>query len=123
LLLLLLLSSLLLLLLVVVVVVVVFYINHVDRISTGMVTSACKGEYKNRMFLSEFENLKQYSRDTRSNLGQGTGYDVNVFVHFLFRQENSLTVGLQRNRPRHVPSHSIPLYTAQLIQRYVTARV
>ena len=119
---LLLLSSLLLLLLLLVVV-VVFYINHADRISTGMVTSECIGEYKNRMFLGEIEHLKQYSRDTHSNLGQGTGYAVKLFVYFLFRQENSLTVGLQRNRPRHVPPHSIPLYTAPLIHWYLTARV
>jgi hypothetical protein len=65
---------------VVVVVVVVVNINHADRASTDMVTSACKGEYKNRMFLSEIEHLKQYSRDTHSNQGQSTGYAVKFFV-------------------------------------------
>jgi hypothetical protein len=94
-------NFLLYILFVVVVVVVVVNINHADRLSRGMVTSARKGEYKNRMFLSEIEHLKQYSRDKHSNHGLGTGYAVNFFVYFLFRQQNSLTVCLRRNRPRH----------------------
>jgi hypothetical protein len=77
------------------------------------------------MFLSTIENLKQYSRDgpTHSNHGQSTGYAVKFFVYFLFRQQISLTVGLQRNRPRNFPPLSIPLYTAHLIQFYVSARI